>query len=89
MAFDDIFVWIIIGSIVLFLFGASKIPGFARALGQARREFDLGSKGVSTSSITTESVDPLFSAAEREGIDTAGKTREQIASELSWKLNKK
>ncbi|MGI0080452.1 MAG: hypothetical protein ACRECH_12610, partial [Nitrososphaerales archaeon] len=33
--------------------------------------------------------DPLIAAAQREGIDTTGKTREQIASELSWKLNRK
>src|SRR5579884_810728 len=33
--------------------------------------------------------DPLIIAAKREGIITEGKTREQIASELAWKLNKK
>ncbi|MDG6904512.1 MAG: twin-arginine translocase TatA/TatE family subunit [Nitrososphaerota archaeon] len=33
--------------------------------------------------------DPLVVACKGEGIDTSGKTREQLASELSWKLNKK
>ena len=33
--------------------------------------------------------DPLVVAAQKEGIQTQGKTREEIASELSWKLNKK
>jgi sec-independent protein translocase protein TatA len=31
---------------------------------------------------------PLIVACENEGIDTVGKTREQLASELAWKLNK-
>ena len=31
---------------VVFLFGGSKIPQFARALGQARKEFDNGWKGM-------------------------------------------
>jgi hypothetical protein len=35
---------------------------------------------------TTES-DPLVIAARNEGIDTKGKTREQIATELAIKLN--
>ena len=32
-------------------------------------------------------VDPLVVAARNEGIDTKGKTREQIATELAIKLN--
>ena len=32
-------------------------------------------------------VDPLVVAAKNEGIDTKGKTREQIATELAIKLN--
>ena len=36
---------IIILVIVLLLFGGAKLPGLARSLGQARREFDASSKG--------------------------------------------
>lgn len=95
MGWDDPVVWILIAVVVVFLFGASRIPQFARSLGQARREFNEGSKsiaGTSSSSFANNGVDPsdpLIQAAQREGIDTAGKTREQIASEISWKLNKK
>ncbi len=89
MALDDLFVWVIIGSLVIFLFGANKLPGLARGLGHARREFENASKGITTTNAVAHSPDPLIEAAEKEGIDTAGKTREQIASELSWKLNKK
>ena len=97
MAWDDPVVWILIIAAVVFLFGASKIPQFARSLGQARKEFEKGSRGepagnppatVSVSG-SPSADDPLVAAAQKEGIDTQGKTKEQIASELSWKLNKK
>lgn len=116
MAFDDPIVWILILGVVVFLFGSSKIPQFARSLGQARKEFDGGWKGIAseitkpptetkapvadttvatpaatatTVSETAPGKDPLIVACESEGITTIGKTREQLASELSWKLNKK
>src|SRR5713226_1991978 len=101
--YDDPVVWILIIILVVFLFGASKIPGLARAFGQARKEFDKGYKGDGTDPGANPSQnsaqessgsfpatdDPLVLAAQKEGIQTAGKTREQIASELSWKINKK
>ena len=91
MAWDDPVVWVLIIGIIVLLFGASKIPSLAKSIGSARREFDKGMKGESsepqTATITGD--DPLFQAAQKEGISTQGKTREQIASELSWKLNKK
>ena len=86
MALDDPIVWILIAAVVIFLFGAGKIPQFARAFGQARREFKDALSGTTN---TTDSTDPLVAAAQKEGIDTAGKTREQIASEISWKISKK
>jgi sec-independent protein translocase protein TatA len=100
MAWDDPIVWLLIAAVVIFLFGASKIPQFARSIGQARREFTEASKGnygsttsnsSSPSPVTTvlDQSDPLVLAAQKEGINTAGKTREQIASEISWKLSKK
>jgi sec-independent protein translocase protein TatA len=114
LAFDDPIVWVLIIAVVVFLFGSSKIPQFAKALGQARREFETGWKGA-TSSVMTPTMtsvpyapaqspspqpassaaaatsdldgnDPLVVAARNEGIDTRGKTREQIASELASKL---
>jgi len=96
MGFDDPVVIILIVAVVVLLFGASRIPQFARSLGQARREFEKGSKG-DTSDVPTAQIassapspdDPLVVAAQKEGIDTKGKTKEQIASELSWKLNRK
>lgn len=100
MGFDDPVVIILILAVVVLLFGASRIPQLARSLGQARREFDKGAKGepsessgqvpiTATATSSPAADDPLVVAAQREGIDTQGKTKEQIASELSWKLNRK
>jgi sec-independent protein translocase protein TatA len=36
--------WIIIGGVVLVLFGASAIPRFARSIGRAKREFEKGQR---------------------------------------------
>ncbi|MHB8567211.1 MAG: twin-arginine translocase TatA/TatE family subunit [Nitrososphaerales archaeon] len=108
MALDDPVVLILIFALIIFLFGSNKIPGFAKALGEARREFDNawkgynnpasratvppGAQGASTfipSTTPALASDPLVIAAQNEGIDTFGKTREQISTELAWKLNKK
>ena len=124
MAFDDPVVWVLIIAVVIFLFGSNKIPQLARSLGQARKEFESGWKGISNEIMTasgtpgtlqavplaprpqpvvsqatpvvtassarpSQASDPLLLACQKEGIDTVGKTREQLASELAWKLNKK
>lgn len=96
----------------MFLFGASKIPSWARSIGEARREFSKAMRGevspetsatpLASSAIVptptaqanpvnygSQQTDPLLAAAEKEGINVNGKTREQLASELAWKLNKK
>ncbi|MCL4519941.1 MAG: twin-arginine translocase TatA/TatE family subunit [Thaumarchaeota archaeon] len=112
MAWDDPVVWVLIIAVVIFLFGANKVPQLAKGLGQARREFERASKGltdpesvinptsvqpanpastlpsVSQEKASASTVDPLLAAAQNEGIETRGKTREQIASELAWKLKK-
>jgi len=106
LAWDDPVVWVLIVALVVFLFGSNKIPEFARAIGKARKEFEMGFRGIPpgiTQNVTdnpvqdepsnvataTTSSDPLVQAAQNEGIDTQGKTRDQIATELAWKLNKK
>jgi sec-independent protein translocase protein TatA len=104
MAFDDPIVWILIIVVVVFLFGASKIPQFAKALGQARKEFSAASAGGASTPSTPPPMsgqtpppisqpltpdDPLYAAAEKEGIDIRGKSKSEIATELAWKLSKK
>lgn len=34
--------WLVIGGVVLVLFGASAIPRFARSIGKAKKEFERG-----------------------------------------------
>jgi sec-independent protein translocase protein TatA len=94
MAFDDPVVIILILAVVVLLFGAGRIPAFARSLGQARREFDKAMKGNFEELAKAEVIpsnkvaeDPLIEAAKKEGIETTGKTKQEIASALSWKLN--
>jgi sec-independent protein translocase protein TatA len=36
--------WIIVGAVVLLMFGGSQIPKLARSLGQAQKEFKQGLK---------------------------------------------
>ena len=96
MAFDDPVVIILIVAVVVFLFGAGRIPAFAKSLGTARREFDKAMKGnfdtaekVNGAPMEAAPEDPLITAAKKEGIDTNGKSKQEIASALSWKLNKR
>ena len=95
MAFGDPIQWIIIGVIVvaIFLWGPQKIPQLAKALGSARREFDLATsefQGAVNSTLqapkapnnTLNGDQILLDTARQLGIDTAGKTREQISQEI-------
>jgi sec-independent protein translocase protein TatA len=92
MAFGDPLQWIIIGIIlvVIFLWGPQKIPELARAVGRARKEYENASKEMNnTMSGTTTSPAPemsgdqaLMEAARKLGINTVGKSREQISQEI-------
>jgi sec-independent protein translocase protein TatA len=97
--------WIIIGvvAIVIIMWGPAKIPQFARALGQAKGEFNKASKEFNTAALTTENTtqapaaapapqttlktkdEMLLETAQKLGIPTDGKTREQISEEISVK----
>ena len=100
--------WIIIGvvAIVIIMWGPAKIPQFARALGQAKGEFNKASKeftdaatnapATSTTILFNEPPKPeqtiktkdemLLETAQKLGIPTDGKTREQISEEISVKV---
>jgi sec-independent protein translocase protein TatA len=71
--------------VVILIWGPSKIPELARAVGRARKEFDDASKGLVTSTpplTPTASPDPLIQTAQKLGISTQGKTRDQISDEI-------
>lgn len=85
--------WIVaIGIIaVLILWGPKKLPELARAIGEAKKEFQKASKEVKEAkditSVPAEETKPssddlLIETAQMLGISTEGKTKEQIAQEI-------
>ncbi len=90
MALTDPLQLVIIGVIVvvIFLWGPQKIPELARALGRARKEFEEGSKELTGTSTPAPPPVPktgdqlLLETARQLGINTEGKTREQLSQEI-------
>jgi len=87
--------WIIIGvvAIVIIMWGPSKIPEFAKALGRAKGEFEKASKEFQTAATTATNApivrsndEILLETARNLGITTDGKTREQISTEIAEKV---
>ncbi len=88
MALDG-FEWVIIigGVAMLFLWSPQKLPELARALGQAKREFDKASREVYNAASTPPPVkektdDQLITTAKKLGISTDGKSKEEISQEI-------
>jgi len=83
--------------VVVLLWGPKKIPELARSLGLARKEFDQAKKvmqnpgtaltdsmtqGVQGQAPPSSSDELLLQTARRLGINTQGKTKEQISEEI-------
>ena len=76
--------------IVLLIFGPKKLPQLAKALGDAIRQYRQASEGTATSNqpsqptqYRTKEADLLLETAKNLGIQTEGKTMEQISKEIS------
>jgi sec-independent protein translocase protein TatA len=89
MALDPFELVIIVGAIAIFLiWGPSKIPELARALGRARREYTKASKeseieqNETKPKMTEKPDDELILVAQALGISTEGKTSSQLAKEI-------
>ena len=80
--------WIVVVGIiaVLLLWGPKKLPELAKAIGEARKEFQKASKEVTKPPSEEETKpsgdDLLIETAQMLGISTEGKTKEQIAREI-------
>ena len=84
--------------VVVILWGPKKIPELARSLGLARKEFEQAKKVIQNPGMTlTDSLtqgaqaqgpsspssdELLLQTARRLGINTQGKTKEQISEEI-------
>jgi sec-independent protein translocase protein TatA len=88
MALGDPFqILLILGVLaVILIWGPQKIPELARSIGKARKEFDDASKGLmqppSSPSTTVSTSDSLIDTAQKLGISTQGKTRQEISDEI-------
>src|SRR2546430_14454297 len=95
MALGDPFqILLILGVLaVILIWGPQKIPELARSIGKARKEFDDASKGLiqppSSSSTTLSTPDSLIDTAQKLGIITQGKTRQEISDEIVRLAQKK
>ena len=88
--------WLIVIGIlvVVFLWGPQKLPELAKSIGLAKKEFEKAAKEATTTATTTVSTsqptsDPLIVAARELGINTEGKTKEEIARDIAEKTTKK
>jgi sec-independent protein translocase protein TatA len=90
MAIGDPFqILLILGVVaVILIWGPSKIPELAKSIGRARKEFDDASRGVMqplstpTASPSASTPDSLVDTAQKLGINTEGKTRQEISDEI-------
>ncbi|MEM1830876.1 MAG: twin-arginine translocase TatA/TatE family subunit [Desulfurococcaceae archaeon] len=72
--------WIVIVILIiaLLIFGPSKIPELARALGRARREYEKAARGEEAG----EDEEKIIALARELGIDTKGKSMDEILDEI-------
>ena len=87
--------WLIVIGIlvVVFLWGPQKLPELAKSIGLAKKEFEKAAKEATTATTTVSTSqptsDPLIVAARELGINTEGKTKEEIARDIAEKTAKK
>ena len=72
--------------ILIFLFGATRMRGLAKGLGDSIREFKNASKDQSDDKEDTDEI--IKKAAEKMGISTEGKDIKQILLEMEKKTKK-
>ena len=70
--------------IVLIVFGPSKLPQLARAVGESIKEF----KRASSEEKEEIGEKELVEVAKKLGIETEGKSKEELAEEIRKKLGK-
>lgn len=76
--------------VILIIFGPKKLPELAKSIGDAIRQYRQASEGALTSPqppqptpSKTKEADLLIETAKKLGIQTEGKTMEQISKEIA------
>ena len=88
---------ILIVIVIILIFGAKKIPELARSIGKAKGEFERGKREVEreiedeetkrkTSGTSKTEDTKVIKAAKELGIDTEGKTEEELKKEIASKV---
>jgi len=87
---------IILLVIVVLLFGAKKLPELARSLGRAKGEFDKGKMEIereiseeSRKDTQKKEESNVVKAAKELGIETEGKTEEELKKEIAKAMEQK
>ncbi len=70
--------------VVLLIWGPTQLPKLARSIGQAKKEFQKAQEEEAEE----EEEDELIKLAKELGIDTKGKTRDEIRKEILEKTKK-
>lgn len=86
---EAILIVIIVAALIIW--GPKKIPELARAIGEAKGEFERASREASLRATLKKreevaSDDFLIETAKKMGINTEGKTKEQIFMEILEKV---
>ncbi|MBS7625483.1 twin-arginine translocase TatA/TatE family subunit [Candidatus Bathyarchaeota archaeon] len=82
--------------IVLIIFGPKKLPELARSIGDAIRQYRQATEGLTAPPPATsaqpapgqKSTDILIQTAKQLGIQTEGKTMEEISREITERAKK-
>jgi sec-independent protein translocase protein TatA len=76
---------ILILAVVLIVFGASRLKGLGKAVGESIREFKNATSGTPQKTKKEEEKEAIIEAARKMGVDPTGKSVEQILKEMNEK----
>ncbi len=80
---------VLILAIVLIVFGAGRLRGLGKAVGESVREFKKASSEEPPKTSKEEEEEAIKEAARKMGVETEGKSVEQILNEMNKKVAKK
>ena len=82
-------VLVLVVIVVILLFGSKKIPDLARSFGKARGEFKKGQEETDAELKKPSEREKLEQAAESFGIDTEGKSDDELRDAIKKATDKK